>query len=108
MNFLVNKWAVVVALMAEQLFLIPAVSGSNLIIGNILMKILTVEKIKMKKKEAGNGTLKNPENTNLLCKGKYHCKAELLFSWFGFNQTGNFNATKPMNTNQSNSRSAIQ
>ena len=27
------------------------------------------------------------ENTHLLCKGKYHCMADLLFGWFGFNQT---------------------
>ena len=27
------------------------------------------------------------ENTHLLCKGKYHCTADLLFDWFGFNQT---------------------
>ena len=25
-----------------------------------------------------------PENTHLLCKGKYHCTADLLFDWFGF------------------------
>ena len=24
------------------------------------------------------------ENTHLLCKGKYHCTADLLFDWFGF------------------------
>ena len=25
-----------------------------------------------------------PEKTHLLCKGKYHCTADLLFDWFGF------------------------
>ena len=29
----------------------------------------------------------NSENTQLLHKGKYHCKADLLFDWFGFYQT---------------------
>ena len=28
-----------------------------------------------------------PVNTHLLCKGKYHCTADLLFDWFGFLQT---------------------
>ena len=23
----------------------------------------------------------------LLCKGKYHCTTDLLFDWFGFNET---------------------
>ena len=27
------------------------------------------------------------ENTHLLCKGKYHCMADLLFDWLGFDQT---------------------
>ena len=27
------------------------------------------------------------ENTDLLCKGKYHCMTDLLFDWFGFDQT---------------------
>ena len=30
------------------------------------------------------------ENTRLLCKGKYHCTPDLLFGWFGFNQTCKF------------------
>ena len=25
-----------------------------------------------------------PENTHILCKGKYHCTADLLFYWFAF------------------------
>ena len=25
-----------------------------------------------------------PDNTNVLCKGKYHCTAGLLFDWFGY------------------------
>ena len=29
-------------------------------------------------------TLPYPENTHLLCKGKHHCTADLLFDWFGF------------------------
>ena len=27
------------------------------------------------------------ENTHLLCKGKFHCTADLLFEWFGFART---------------------
>ena len=30
---------------------------------------------------------KQAENTHLLCKGKYRCTADLLFDWFGFDQT---------------------
>ena len=26
------------------------------------------------------------ENTHLLCKGKYHCTADLLFDWLGFSR----------------------
>ena len=52
------------------------------------------------------------ENTQLLCKGKYHCSADLLLDWFGFGLTSksveSFNATKQLNPNQSNRRSAIQ
>ena len=29
----------------------------------------------------------HPENTNLLRKGKYHCMVDLLFDWFGFDET---------------------
>ena len=29
----------------------------------------------------------HPENTHLLRNGKYHHTADLLFDWFGFNQT---------------------
>ena len=38
------------------------------------------------------------ENTQLLCKGKYHCVAHLLFDRLGFGQTSkivySFNSTK--------------
>ena len=30
------------------------------------------------------------DNTHLLCKGKYHRRADLLFYWFGFNQTSKY------------------
>ena len=30
--------------------------------------------------------LPKPENNHLLCKGKYHCSADLLFDWFGFSR----------------------
>ena len=46
------------------------------------------------------------ENSNLLCKGKYHCTADLLLDWFGFEQTSksvdSFNTTKQLSPNQSN------
>ena len=29
----------------------------------------------------------NADNTNFLCKGKYHCTDVLLFDWFGIHQT---------------------
>ena len=39
----------------------------------------------------------NAENTHLLCKGKYHCTADLLFDQLGFGQTSksvySFNST---------------
>ena len=46
----------------------------------------------------------NAESTHLLCKGKYHCTANLIFYWVGFNQTStkcddNFNTTKLLNPN---------
>ena len=28
--------------------------------------------------------LVEPENTHLLCKGKYHCTADLQLDWLGF------------------------
>ena len=53
-----------------------------------------------------------PENTQLLCKGKYHWMADLLFDQLGFGQTSksvySFNSTKQLNPNQSNRRSAVQ
>ena len=52
------------------------------------------------------------ENTQLLCKGKYHYTADLLYDRLGFGQTSKsvyiFNSTKQLNPNQSNRRSAIQ
>ena len=49
------------------------------------------------------------ENTQLLCKGKYHCTADLLFDRLGFGQTSksvySFNSTKQLNPNR---RSAVQ
>ena len=54
----------------------------------------------------------SPENTHLLCKGKYHCTADLQFDWFGFDQTctslSNSTLAKQLDPNQSNRRSAIQ
>ena len=52
------------------------------------------------------------ENTHLLCKGKYHCMADLLFDWFVFDQTCKYlsksTKAKQLNPNRSNRRSAIQ
>ena len=52
------------------------------------------------------------ENTHLLCKGKYHCTADLLFDQLGFGQRRksvySFVSTKQLNPNQSNMRSAVQ
>ena len=31
--------------------------------------------------------IEQAEDTSLLCKGKYHCMADLQFDWFGFGQT---------------------
>ena len=49
-------------------------------------------------------------NTHILCKGKHHCMADILFYYFGFNQRSqfvyNFNVTKLLNINQSNRRLA--
>ena len=57
-------------------------------------------------------TLYLTENTHLLCKGKYHCTADLVLDRLGFGQTSksvySFNSTKQLNPNQSNRRSAIQ
>ena len=43
------------------------------------------------------------ENNHLLCKGKYHCMTDLLFEWFGFNQTSKYvvNSTKSNQPNPS-------
>ena len=27
------------------------------------------------------------DHTDLICMGKYHCMADLLIDWFGFDQT---------------------
>ena len=52
------------------------------------------------------------ENTHLLCKGKYHCTAELLFDRLGLAKQANLSIVlikkKQLNPNQSNRRSAIQ
>ena len=52
------------------------------------------------------------ENTHLLHKGKCHCMADLLFDWFGFDQTckslSNSTQAKQLNLNWSNRSSAIQ
>ena len=46
----------------------------------------------------------NAENTHLLCKGKYQCMADLLFDWFGFDQTSKADAystkAKQLNPNK--------
>ena len=47
-----------------------------------------------------------PENTHLLCKGKYNCMADLLFVWFGFNQTCKSLSNSTW-AKQSNRRSAV-
>ena len=51
------------------------------------------------------------ENTHLLCKG-YRCMADLLFDWFGFDQTckslSNSTQAKKLNPSQSNRRSSVQ
>ena len=49
----------------------------------------------------------------LLCKGKYHLSADLLFDLFGFRQIGkyvdNFSITQRLNPNQLNrKRSVVQ
>ena len=45
-------------------------------------------------------------NLYSLYKENYHCATDLLFDWFGFNQTSKFahkfNVTKLLNQNQSN------
>ena len=51
------------------------------------------------------------ENTHLLCKEKYHCTADLLFDWFGFDQTSKYvvdTQANQLNQNHSNRRSAVQ
>ena len=59
-----------------------------------------------------NNLILGAENTYLLCKGKYHCMADLLFDRLGFGQTSksvySFNSTKQLNPNQSKRRSAVQ
>ena len=52
------------------------------------------------------------ENTHLLCNGKYHCSADLLFDQLGFNCLACVELDKYLQVllypNQSNRRSAIQ
>ena len=53
----------------------------------------------------------NPENAYWLCKGKYHCKADPRFDWFGLNQTSYVTISalaKQLNPNKINSKSAVQ
>ena len=60
------------------------------------------------------GSLDNPqpENTDLLCKGKYQCMADFLFDSFGFSCFVVFKRSTDLlvwpNPNQSNKRSAVQ
>ena len=57
-------------------------------------------------------TIHSTEKTYLLCNVKYHCAADLLFEWFGFDQTykspSNSTQAKQLNPNQSNRRSVVQ
>ena len=50
--------------------------------------------------------------THLLWEGRYYCMVDLLNYWFEFNKTSksgdNFNVTKLLNSNKSNSRSTTQ
>ena len=75
---------------SKYLFCVPKICASSLVCETLIVK---------------------PENTHLLCKGKYHCTADLLFDQLGFGQTSksvhSFNSTKQLNPNQSN-RSAVQ
>ena len=55
------------------------------------------------------------ENTDSLMyfdRGKYHCTADFLFDFFGFDQTcksvSNSTYTKQLNPNQSNRMSSVQ
>ena len=52
------------------------------------------------------------ENTDLLCKGKYHCMTDLLFDWFGFDQTSqtvvHSMQAKQWNPNKINRSSNVQ
>ena len=58
-----KNMAVVVAQLVEQSLPIPEVQGSNPVIGKIyiehLLTVNCIEKTEIKKKEAGNGSLKN-------------------------------------------------
>ena len=52
-----------------------------------------------------------PENTHQ--RGKYHCTADFLIDWFGFDQTNKavaylFNQSNAAESNKINRRSAIQ
>ena len=52
----------------------------------------------------------NPENT--YHRGKCHCTTDLLFDWFGFDQTSkadaNSTSVKQLNQNKTSRRSAVQ
>ena len=46
----------------------------------------------------GQPTLTKAENTHH--RGEYHCIADLLFDWFGFDQTSKFNISKAAKSKQ--------
>ena len=54
-NYLSQCWAVVVAQLIKRSLPIPEIRGSYPDIGKILSTYNTIEKTKIKKKEAGNG-----------------------------------------------------
>ena len=73
---------------------------------------LYLQKFKVPIKPVGQSCpppLLKTENTHK--RGKYHCTTDLLFDWFGFNQTSttvaNSTYAKQLNPNKINTRSAI-
>ena len=48
---------------------------------------------KKKKKHLTVNFRTDYQNTQLLRKGKYHYTADILFDWFGFNQTSKYGTT---------------
>ena len=53
-------------------------------------------------------SLAKSDNTHLLSKGKYHCSADLMLDWSGFNLTNKSVDNKQLNPNQENRMSVIQ